>query len=285
VADPAWTTGIVQASDGYALGYRLYPSPNPKEPVIGCVHGIQSHSGWYDRSCRFLAEAGFTTYFFDRRGSGINTVDRGHASGFRILLDDFRRCLQMMREAHSQSPVIVQAISWGGKVATATLADHPALADGLILVAPGFAPRVRPPFMDQVRIAFSTFLNPRRMLPVPLSDPALFTLNPEWMRFIENDPIAVKKASARLLFSSRILDFRLRRVAKRIQQPTLLVLASDDRIVNNSKTREFVKRFSTRDLEVIEFQAAHTLEFEPDPTEFFETLRRWIEKRFLSGGG
>ena len=284
MAEPARTTGIVEASDGYALGYRMYPSANPKGPVVGCVHGIQSHSGWYDRSCRFLADAGFTTYFFDRRGSGINTVDRGHASGFRILIDDFSRCLKMMRASYPQSPVIVNAISWGGKIAAATLASHPALADGLILVAPGFMPRVRPPFMDQVRIAYSAFVNPRRMLPVPLSDPALFTENPEWMRFIANDPIAVKQATARLLFSSRMLDFRLLRVARRIQQPTLLVLASKDRIVNNAKTRAFVNRFMTRDLEVVEFQGAHTLEFEPDPTEFFETLRRWIEKRFLRDG-
>jgi alpha-beta hydrolase superfamily lysophospholipase len=285
VAEPAWTTGAVTASDGYSLGFRLYLSSNPKGPVVGCVHGIQSHSGWYDRSCRYLAEAGFTTYFFDRRGSGINTADRGHARGFRILLDDFRRCLSMMREAHPQSPVIVQAISWGGKIAAATLADHPTLADGLMLVAPGFMPKVRPPLMDQIRIALSTFLNPRRMLPVPLSDPALFTSNPERMRFIANDPVAVKEATARLLFSSRSLDFRLRRVATRIQQPTLLVLASGDRIIDNDKTLEFVKRFSTTDLEVVELKGSHTLEFEPDPTEFFETLRGWIEKRFLGGDG
>ena len=278
-----WTTGVVTASDGYSLTHRKYESANPKGPVVACVHGIQSHAGWYEKSCTHFANAGFTTYFFDRRGSGANTIDRGHASGPFRLMDDLRDCLAFIREDHPSSPLVVTAISWGGKVAAATLADHPDLADGLILVAPGFRPKVRPSFGDQVRIATSTLFNPRRMLPVPLSDPSLFTSVPAGIRFIENDPLSVRFATARLLFSSRILDIRLARRAKRIAHPTLLVLASEDRIIDNEKTRHFVNRFASKDVEVIEFQGGHTLEFEPDPIPFFDTMVGWIEKRFSSG--
>jgi acylglycerol lipase len=283
VTEQTWTTGIVQAADGYALGYRKYQSAKPRGPVVACIHGIQSHAGWYDRSCRYLADAGFTTYFFDRRGSGMNTADRGHASSHWALLDDFHRCLTMLRQTHSESPIVVKGISWGGKVAVATLADHPDAADGLMLIAPGLAPKVRPPLLDQVRIAVSTFLNPRRKLPIPLSDPTLFTANPEWQGFIANDPRSIRQASARLLFCSRMLDIRLRRFAVNIVHPTLLVLATDDRIIDNAGTRKFVERFSSSDVEVVEVQASHTLEFEPDPTAFFATMRRWIERRFLGG--
>jgi alpha-beta hydrolase superfamily lysophospholipase len=283
MAEQAWTVESALAADGYALGFRKYASAHPRGPVVACIHGIQSHSGWYDRGCRFLADSGFTTYFLDRRGSGVNAAERGHAKSHFQLIDDLRRTLAVLRESHPGKPLILLAISWGGKVGVATLADHSALADGLILVAPGFAPMVRPPFVDQVRIALSTFTRPRRLLPVPLSDPALFTGNPDWQQFIASDPLAVKQASARLLFSSRLLDFRLRRVAGRITHPTLLLLASEDRIIDNAQTRAFARRFASNDVEIVELQGAHTLEFERDPTVYFQALKNWIEKKFLRG--
>jgi acylglycerol lipase len=285
MTNQTWTTGVVTASDGYALKHRRYDSPNPSGPVVACIHGIQSHAGWYEKSCTHLANAGFTTYFFDRRGSGANEVDRGHASGPFRLMDDLQSCLKFVRESHPKSPVILTAISWGGKVAAAVLADHPELAEGLILVAPGFKPKVKPPLADQTRIAVSTFIWPKRMLPVPLSDPSLFTSVPEAIRFIEGDPLGVRHASARLLFSSRVVDIRLARRAKRISTKTLLVLASEDRIIDNQKTKEFVNRFASKDVETVEFPGGHTLEFEPDPKPFFDAMVGWINKRFSGQRG
>ena len=283
MAEQAWTTGTVPASDGYLLGFRKYASANATGPVLAFNHGIQSHSGWYGRGCRYFADAGFTNYFFDRRGSGINEVDRGHARSHFQLMDDLRACLAMLRREHPKSPLILTAISWGGKLAVATLADHPELADGLILVAPGFVPQVHPPLSDQLRIALAGPFRPRRKLPVPLSDPALFTPHAEGQRLIEQDPLSIREASARLLFCSRLLDFRLRRVAPRITHPTLLVLASKDRIIDNDQTRAFVGRFASRDVEIVELEGGHTLEFEPDPVPYYETLRQWIEGRFSGG--
>jgi acylglycerol lipase len=280
MSDPAWTVGAVTATDGYSMAFRKYASPAPKGPVVASIHGIQSHAGWYQGSCKHLAESGYTTYFFDRRGSGANTVDRGHARSHFQLIDDLRKCLEFVREEHRGSPVVLFANSWGGKVAAATLADYPNHADGLIMVGPGFCPKVRPSVADQFRIAFCTLFNPRRLLPVPLSDPSLFTDVPAGFRFIEQDEMGIRRASARLLFSSRLLDFRLRRVAKRIVHPTLLVLSSEDRIIDNEKTREYMKRFASKDLEIVELTGGHTLEFEPDPSPYFNTLSRWIAERF-----
>jgi len=283
MADQSWTLGTLPASDGYTLRFRKYESANPKGPVIAFNHGIQSHGGWYDRGCRYFADAGFTNYFFDRRGSGLNESDRGHARSHFQLMDDLRASLAMVRREHPGSPLILAAISWGGKLAVATLADHPQLADGLILVAPGFVPQVHPPLGDQLRIALAGPFRPRRKLPVPLSDPALFTPHPEGQELIAQDPVSIREASARLLFCSRLLDFRLRRVAKRITHPTLLVLASMDRIIHNAQTRAFVGGFASKDVEIVELEGGHTLEFEPDPTPYYETLRRWIDRQFSGG--
>jgi alpha-beta hydrolase superfamily lysophospholipase len=58
--------------------------------------------------------------------------------------------------------------------------------------------------------------------------------------------------------------------------PLLLVLAGRDRIVNNSRTREFFNRTGSRVRTLIEYpDAAHTLEFEPEPEPYFADLASW----------
>ena len=84
----AATTAVVEpfvAGDGYRWQYRRYdPDGTPRARVV-CLHGIQSHGGWYGHSCERLRQAGFGVSFLDHRGSGLNEQDRGDAPGRRRL--------------------------------------------------------------------------------------------------------------------------------------------------------------------------------------------------------
>ena len=53
------------ASDGYPLHLRHWvPSTTPQGYVVA-MHGIQSHSGWYEFSSQRLREAGFDVRFLE----------------------------------------------------------------------------------------------------------------------------------------------------------------------------------------------------------------------------
>jgi len=66
-----------------------------------------------------------------------------------------------------------------------------------------------------------------------------------------------------------------------VTAPTLLLLAGQDRIIDNVQTRRFVASFPTRDNRVIDYpEAHHTLEFEPDAHPFVEDVVRWIKRRW-----
>src|SRR5260370_39645874 len=83
-----------QAGDGYRWRYRRFVAAGPvKARVIG-VHGIQSHGGWYEHSCRYLSEAGFEVCFLDRRGAGLNQELCVDAPSFRRLLEDLAAVMQ-----------------------------------------------------------------------------------------------------------------------------------------------------------------------------------------------
>jgi alpha-beta hydrolase superfamily lysophospholipase len=270
------------AGDGYRWKYRYYPAPpapaGAKANVV-VIHGVQSHAGWYEFSCTRLRQAGFAVSFLDRRGSGMNEQDRGDARGFRRLLDDLAEFLGFLRSRDAQEKTFLVAISWGGKLAAALQRRHPGLVDGLALVCPGFCARVRPSRKEKLAILWSRLVAPRRLFPIPLNEPELFTASPRWQQFLRDDPLRLRLATARFLIESARLDGYLTIVPSHVRVPVLLLLAEHDRIIDNAATRRFVDRFASTDREVIEYPGAHhTLEFEPDPEVYVRDLRRWLER-------
>jgi alpha-beta hydrolase superfamily lysophospholipase len=283
MSDAAFTLETHTAGDGYRWHYRRYPAAGAERGRVVCLHGIQSHGGWYDRTCRRLAGAGYAVSFLDRRGSGLNEEARGDTPSGRRLLDDIGEFLLAQRPTPGR-PTILLGISWGGKLAVGLQRRRPGLVDGLVLLCPGLCPRIRPSRRQRLRILWSRLVAPTRLFPIPLDDPELFTATPHWQQFIRDDPLALRRATARFLLESARLDLYVRRAARRVTAPTLLMLAEHDRILDNARTRAFVGRFAG-DVEVIEHPGAHhTLEFEPSPERYLGLLLGWLEAQTRRAG-
>jgi alpha-beta hydrolase superfamily lysophospholipase len=259
-----FSSSTFQASDGYALSYRHYAAKQPPRVHIVGIHGIQSHGGWYAGSCRALAESGCGVMFLDRRGSGANQNQRGDSPGYRRLVDDLAEFITFTRSQSPETiPLHLVAISWGGKLAVALAERHPGLINGLVLITPGFFPRISPSFREKLQIAWARVTKPSKPFPIPLNDPELFTSDPGWLEFLRHDKLSLHQATARFLVSSVHLDRRMQRASRCVRVPTLLLLAGEDRIIDSIRTRQFVETFPTTDRQVIEYPGrAHTLEFE-----------------------
>jgi len=207
----------------------------------------------------------------------MNQESRGDAPSFRRLLDDIAEFLQAeIQDRRSDIPTFLMAISWGGKLAVALERRHPGLVDGLALFCPGFFPKVRPPMGQRLGIVPARLLSPQKLFPVPLNDSELFTANPRWQKFIQEDALGLRQATARLLIESVRLGAYVRMTNVRI--PVLLLLAENDRIIDNARTRRFVENFGSIDKKIIEYSGAHhTLEFEPNPEMFLQDLQNWLQ--------
>jgi alpha-beta hydrolase superfamily lysophospholipase len=269
-------------SGGYKLHYRHFQPVGMSKGTIVFIHGIQSHGGWYETSCKKFAQAGYRVLFLDRRGSGLNEVSRGDSPSFRTLLDDLKEFLQYQRkEIAGTTPLIIGAISWGGKIAFGLEIRMANLVDGFLLLAPGFCPKVHPTRKERFFIALGSLFAPRRLFNIPLNDPELFTTNPSAQKFLKEDPLALRKATARFLLDSVRLDFYLRIFRTKISKPILLLIAGQDKIIDNEKTIEFVKRFSSGSLTIKEYpEAHHTFEFEPEPQKHIEEIEEWLQVQF-----
>ncbi|MCA9083203.1 MAG: alpha/beta fold hydrolase [Planctomycetaceae bacterium] len=268
-------------SDGCRLTFRHWTASDQKLGNIVAIHGIQSHSGWYEYSSARLAQAGYDVYFADRRGSGLNTSDRGHSDHGLRLLNDVRSLIDLVRQEDSSSPVTLLGLSWGGKIAAAFAATYPGLIDCLVLLYPGLKTRIGPRWWESVLLRLARLHDIRRReVPVPLSNPKQFTGSPEAQQFIRDDRLAIHLVTTGFLNSGRDLDRIISTSKQSIRHPVLLMLAGNDQIIDNRAVRQIVQSFASTDITTIEYPgAAHTLEFEPVRDDFVSALIEWLVSR------
>lgn len=121
-------------SDGYVLNYRLWQPTQPTGRALILLHGIQSHSGWYYRSCSYWAHQGWLVIAPDRRGSGTNTTNRGDVQHVERWLFDISAWINFARSLTTgalrpsfhdrsvesfQPQIVLAGLSWGGRLAAA----------------------------------------------------------------------------------------------------------------------------------------------------------------------
>lgn len=275
-------------SDGYQHHFRRWtPTDRPKGYLL-CLHGIQSHSGWYGYSSRRLCEAGYEVVFVDRRGSGLNQKERGHARHEERLLNDVSQILEEVRirrnEVAPTVPVTLLGLSWGGKLAACVAARRQELIDGLALLYPGVRSRFEASWYDNARLSLADKAELYdRPVPIPLDDPALFTSSPESQKFIANDDLSLRDVTVSFLLANRELDRLAQEAPPEIRSPAVLMLAGQDRIIDNPGTKEWYESLASQERAVFEYpNASHTLEFELDRDVWIHDLISWLDRLQLT---
>jgi acylglycerol lipase len=263
------------ARDGRPLAVRVWDDIEPPRARVVMLHGITSHGGWYNRSCQHLQECGFEIHFLDRRGSGLNVEARGDVDRYTTWLTDVTTYLEQIR---GDRPVVLCGISWGGKLAAAVARQDPGLIRGLALITPGLYSRFEPKLVKKfaLRIPVRERMQNRR-LRIPLQPASLFTETPIWRDYVASDPLSLQDVTFRFVQADMRLTRYAKQAAELIHTPTLMMLAGRDRIVTNSRCRNFLGRMGAAHKTLIEYpNAVHTLEFESDPHRYFADLADWI---------
>lgn len=264
------------ASDGYRLATRVWDVENPLAHVV-YLHGIVSHGGWYLASCAHLAEAGFGVHFLERRGSGLNPQARGDVDDWRTWLHDLDSYMNSLPE---DRPRILLGISWGGILASAAARNRSFRLDGLGLLCPGLFSRKAANLTQRsaLHLAGTIGLSGLRIT-IPLEDPALFTNSESGQAYVAQDPLALRKMTIRMALANLTLTSYAVEAPEAIRVSTLLMLAGRDPITINSQVRSFVEQVSHPQRRVIEYpNASHTLEFEDDPSQYFQDLAGWCRE-------
>lgn len=263
--------------DGYKAYARFWAPAGALRGAVLYHHGIQSHCGWYEASARHLAQAGYAVLQVDRRGSGRNLADRGHADSAEQLITDSAAVRDELFRRTGLSRYHMVGVSWGGKLAVAAYVAEPAGLVSLTLVTPGLFPKIGVSRAEMARIGFAMLYEPRSLFDIPLNDPELFTTNPHWQDFFRRDELTLRKCTAGFYLASRRMDKVIARLPQSAPIPVHLLLAGDERIVDNDKTDRFIRDLNWSGSKIsLHENARHSLEFEGDPTVYFRQLAEFI---------
>ena len=262
--------------DGYVAYGRYWKATKPRGAVL-YHHGIQSHCDWYEGSAERLAEAGYVVLQVDRRGSGRNQKDRGHAdSAEQVIADAHAARDELARRADSIAHHVI-GVSWGGKLAVAAYVVDATGVRSLSLVTPGLFPLVGVSRGEMAKIGFAMLYEQRRLFDIPLDDPEFFTLVPSWQEFIRSDPLTLRQCTAGFYLASRRMDKTVARLPKVAPVPLHLFLAGHERIIDSEKTARFIRDLGWPGCRITRFGGArHSLEFEPDPELYYAAMVEFI---------
>ncbi len=243
---------------GRVLLYRVVRA-RPERRSLLYLHGIESHGSWFLPVAAGLARRGCTCYLLDRRGSGLNREPAaGDARSAAVLLEDVRR---FRSHAGLEAPVLA-GLSWGGKLALAAALDQPRGVRALVLVTPGLVPRIALSLPQKLRVALALVGAGRARIELPI-EPQMFTRDPRFLDYIRSDPRRLQRVTARFLLASRALDRRIRAHLHELAAPVLLLLAGEDRIVDNRRTRALLEQLPPGRLSVRLYErASHSIQFD-----------------------
>lgn len=263
--------------DGYRNSLYCWEGSQQARDCLLYLHGIESHAGWFIESAEAVNGLGWPVVLAERRGSGRNRRDRGHAHNYQQLLADVFCEAQYCRERWPGHRVHLAGVSWGGKLALAAAIRYPETFASLTMIAPGLFPRVDLSVKDKLTVLVKHVVKPRAQLSVPLEDAKLFTDNPDRIVFIEQDQLRLHKVSVSFLCASYRLDRLIKHKGGRLSLPMHLILSGADRIIDTERTRGWFDRCSGPEKHLSVFEdSAHTLEFHRGNVEFLKALTGWL---------
>jgi alpha-beta hydrolase superfamily lysophospholipase len=258
----------VEAGDGRRLRGRLWRA-GERAPLLLAVHGVMSHGLWLQDLALALAAAGIALLAADRRGAGLNRA-AGEPEDDLVLLDDLEAWVA--RAGRDSEALHLLGFCWGSNYALHFLGHRPAAAlRSLILVAPGIVPlagaTVRQP-LDA--LPPETFLS----IPLALED---FTRGPKLESFLRPDPLRLTATSVRFVrIQQRIGQWSAARLT-RLRLPLLLILAAEDRISDNARTRALFARARAEPKALVTVESAHGVSFDA-PLETAAACRDWLDR-------
>jgi len=275
---PGYEEVTVRLTDGYEAYGRFWAVPRPRGAVL-YHHGIQSHCGWYEGSAERLARSGYAVLQMDRRGCGRNREARGHAESADQLLADAAAGRDHLARHSGVREHHVIGVSWGGKLAIAAYVSDPSGVRSLSLVTPGLFPRVGVSREQMAKIGFAMIYEPGASFDIPLDAAEFFTADDRWLTFIRSDPLTLRQCTASFYLASRRMDKIIARLPQAPPVPTHLILAGDERIIDNDKTASFITGLPWPIRRITRFERArHSLEFETERHRYFDDLVAFIDE-------
>ncbi|RCS28651.1 lysophospholipase [Rhodanobacter denitrificans] len=236
-ADGTEPMSWLDLADGQRLFLRDWPLPQARGAVL-LVHGLGEHSGRYRRLAAWFNQRGYAVRGYDQRGHGQTPGGRGRLRHGDDLLEDLATVYNDYANGLPHPPLLL-GHSMGGLVALRAALDGRVAPPALLLSSPALRSWESPRMITLARLL-------SRVAPsLPLRnglDVDKLSHDPQVMTDYRSDPLQHG------WITPRLADFIFRAGAaciadaNRLAQPTLLLVADSDELVDPSGSREFARK-------------------------------------------
>ncbi len=202
------------------------------------VHGLGEHSGRYLNVVNYFCPKGFAVHGYDHRGFGKSPGTRAYTDSIDDYLDDLDAFLRQVRDRTPTQPVVVVGHSMGGLIVLRWAATRDPVVDAV--VSSGAALEVSVPVASAKLLAARIFskIAPKLSMANEV-DPAALSHDPAVVQAYVDDPLVIRKITARLAHEIiRSMGETLAQ-AGRVRVPLLLLHGEADQLVAASGSRRF----------------------------------------------
>jgi len=267
--------------DGIRIFYRAWLPDTPTDKAVILFHRGHEHSGRWDGLIDALASDDAAVFAWDARGNGRSEGPRDDAENFGVYAKDadiFVRHLSSTYHIPIENMIVV-GHSVGAAVVATWVHDYAPRIRSMVLATPAFKIRLYIPFaIPLLRLG----LKWRIIKTVPSYVKAqVLTHDPKEQEIHNRDSLITHSISTRILLdlfdtSTRIIDD-----AGAIQVPTLILVATNDWVVDTGAQKKFFQRLGSVNKKVEYLHGFfHDVFHEKEREQPLRLTRDFIEKAF-----
>lgn len=255
--------------DNYEVSVRVWqPDRQPLATVL-ILHGVVSHSQWLTPIAKRLAQRGMRVLCPDRRGAGLNESASGDAPSAEALVCDVGYLESNFRRENE--PMHIAGFCWGASYAIHCATRMPGVFSSLMLLAPSIFP-VRDIIEKDIVSGESGIATEVPLVPIDR-----FTSGPAYEEYIIPDPLRTRRVSPRFNdIMIRMTSMLAPRWIK-LQLPSLLIMAKEDRLSDNEKHKAAYDRLRALFKQKHYVAGGHGIQFDA-PDACVSTIVEWLER-------
>ena len=179
------TTSTFSTNKLLHVFYRNWRNNSSSKAIVLIVHGLNSHSGYYQNFALQLNENNYEVYAIDLRGRGHSDGERYYIADYNDIIGDIDQVIKIAKSARPTLPLFLFGHSAGGVFASVYAVEHQHELKGLL--SESLALEVPAPGFVLAAIKFLGYIMPYVRV-VKLNN-ANFSRNSFFVDAMNNDPL------------------------------------------------------------------------------------------------
>ena len=245
--------------------------------IVLIVHGLNSHSGYYQNFAAQLNENDYEVYAMDLRGRGQSEGERYFIRDYKDIVADIDQLINIVKCAHPTLPVFLFGHSAGGVFASVYAVQNQLKLKGLI--AESFAFQVPSPRVALATIKFLSYIIPHIRL-VKLNN-ADFSREHAVVDSMNHDPLlANEKQPTKTMQQLLLAAEYLKKAMPEIKLPLLILHGTADKATRPAGSEYFMEHASSADKQLKLYEGHyHDLLNDKYHGIIVRDILRWLHER------